>query len=138
MREIQTDTTLAGWVILLDGGCHGIVGKPAGDRVTFGGRAWTHLEPAYHLEGALNMVGDARQPGRVDVQRPIRVSPILGLVSVRSIPWPADRTSIQVDDLNGVEHAKLVRAVAVCEEIVQKLRLEDAGISVKSTMPRSQ
>jgi hypothetical protein len=118
---------LEGWVIVMDGG-FAVLGKPSKER--------TELEPAYHLEGVMPV---QVMPGqKVNVALVHKVSPILGLLSLKSFPLSRSLPVIEVDNLDQRDRGQIANEVAKCEELMRHLRLESVGLHLAKTLPVKQ
>ena len=116
---------IADWQIVFEGG-YALLG-----RLKHGG-----MSPVYHLEGALNVSGDPSSPGRARVQSLMRCSPVLGMVSITFLLVSPHSPAIDVRSLSREEQLRVHQAVRQCDEIVQQLRAQQAGILVASSMPK--
>ena len=125
---------LAGFVVVLDGGTHAFLGLPSPEN---GGGVY--LSPVYHLEGQLQASGDPRDPEqRINISRPIRVTPVLGFVSLRGLTVSARAPQFPVSMLSAPELRKLIVAYEICERILRVVRADDAGITTSVARPGVQ
>lgn len=110
------------WIIVLEARC--LIGVQVGD----GASSRLELSPVFVLEGGLSVHGGPN--GQVKVERPCRISPLLGFVSLRRLSVPADRPVVRVRDLGRVDRSAIELALALCVDLARNLRASDAGIAL--------